>query len=90
VFPFVSDTVPELAHQVQAMAFAHDAICGGLARMCHLAATNAAPTTLAAVFLRFEAAYASHAEVEAQFLRTLAGRLDREQLARLADLVQGL
>ncbi|HEU4730248.1 MAG TPA: hemerythrin domain-containing protein, partial [Kofleriaceae bacterium] len=32
LFPFVAEAVPELAEQVQAMAVAHDAICGGLAR----------------------------------------------------------
>jgi DUF438 domain-containing protein len=90
LFPFVSESVPELASQVRAMALAHDAICGGLARMYHLAATNAEVTTITTVFMRFEAAYASHAEVEAQLLRSLTGRLDPEQRARLGALVRGL
>src|SRR5882724_11397814 len=50
LFPFVAETVPDLAEQVLAMALAHDAICGGLARMCHLAAANAEIATIAAVF----------------------------------------
>ncbi len=90
LFPFVAESVPELAIQVRAMALAHDAICGGLARMYHLAATNAEVTTITAVFMRFEAAYASHSEVEVQLLRSLSGRLDPEQRARLAALVRGL
>lgn len=90
LFPFVSEAVPDLADQVHAMALAHDAICGGLARMCHLAAANAEIATIAAVFTRFEIAYASHAEVEARLLDRLSGRLDHEQNARLADLVRGL
>ena len=90
VFPFVSEAVPELADQVQAMAIAHDAICGGLARLCHLAAANAEPTALRPVFVRFETSYASHAEVEAQFLRTLARQLSADDRTRLAELVRGL
>jgi hypothetical protein len=90
LFPFVADIVPELADQVHAMALAHDAICGGLARMYHLASANAEVTTITAVFRRFEGAYASHAEVEAQLLRTLSGRLGPEHRARLAALVEGL
>jgi len=90
LFPFVSESVPELADQVHAMALAHDAICGGLARMYHLAAANAELPTVLAVFTRFETAYASHAEVEAKLLHTLSGSLDPEQRARLAELVRGL
>src|SRR5215510_6134769 len=90
LFPFVSDTVPELAGQVHAMALAHDAICGGLARMYHLASANADLTVILAVFARFEAVYASHAETEAELLHQLSTRLDPAQRARLAELVHGL
>lgn len=90
LFPFVTETVPELADQVHAMALAHDAICGGLARMYHLAAANADLATVLAVFDRFETTYASHAEVEAALLHTLSSRLDPAQRAQLADLVRGL
>lgn len=90
LFPFVSDTVPDLADQVQAMAMAHDAICGGLARMYHLASANAELSTVLAVFTRFETAYGSHAEVEARLLQTLSERLDPQQRAQLAELVRGL
>jgi hypothetical protein len=90
LFPFVSEAVPDLADQVHAMALAHDAVCGGLARMYHLVSSNAEITTIAAVFARFESAYGSHAEVEAELLQTLSGRLDREQRARLSELVRGL
>jgi iron-sulfur cluster repair protein YtfE (RIC family) len=90
LFPFVSEAVPDLAEQVHAMAVAHDAICGGLARMYHLAAANTEIATIIAVFTRFEGAYASHAEVEAEILHTLGGRLDRAQREQLAALVRGL
>jgi iron-sulfur cluster repair protein YtfE (RIC family) len=90
LFPFVSDAVPELADRVQAMAMAHDAICGGLARMYHLASANAELAQVQAVFSRFEAGYASHADAEADLLRELTARLDAGQRARLAELVRGL
>jgi iron-sulfur cluster repair protein YtfE (RIC family) len=90
LFPFVAEAVPELADQVQAMALAHDAICGGLARMYHLASANADLTVILAVFARFETVYASHADTEAELLRQLGRRLDPAQRAQLADLVRGL
>jgi len=90
LFPLVAELVPELADQVHAMALAHDAICGGLARMYHLAAANADLTTILAVFQRFEAAYASHAETEAKLLEQLTRKLDPAQRERLAELVRGL
>jgi iron-sulfur cluster repair protein YtfE (RIC family) len=90
LFPFVSEAVPALAEQVHAMALAHDAVCGALARMYHLAAANLEVMALAAVFARFEAAYASHAEVEAELLQKLGDQLDGDQRARLAELVRGL
>jgi iron-sulfur cluster repair protein YtfE (RIC family) len=90
LFPFVSETVPELAEQVHAMSTAHDAICGGLARMYHLAAANADLAVMTAVFSRFETAYGSHAETEGELLRQLTARLDAAQRARLSELVAGL
>ena len=90
LFPFVAEAVPELADRVHAMALAHDAICGGLARMYHLSSTNAELGLITAVFARFEAAYASHAETEAELLKTLSARLDPDQRARLWELVRGL
>jgi DUF438 domain-containing protein len=90
LFPFVSDVVPELADQVQAMAVAHDAICGGLARVYHLAETNADIASITAVFTRFESTYAHHAESEVELLRTLSLRLDPAQRDQLAALVRGL
>ena len=90
LFPFVADAVPDLADQVHAMELAHDAVCGGLARMCHLAAANVEIAVIATVFVRFEAAYSSHAEVEAELLHTLGERLGPEHRARLSELVRDL
>ena len=49
LFPLVTELQPDLAEQVRAMALAHDAICGGLARMYHLAASNTELSTIFAV-----------------------------------------
>ncbi|MBX3156368.1 MAG: hemerythrin domain-containing protein [Deltaproteobacteria bacterium] len=90
LFPFVSDCEADLADQVNAMASAHDTICGALARMCHLASSGAEPGTLALVFQRFESAYAAHARTEADLLDELGRRLSPEQREQLAAIVDGL
>lgn len=90
LFPFVAEHASDLADQVQGMEIAHDTICGSLARMVHLAETGAAVATIAAIYDRFENAYAAHAQMEAELLATLAERLDADQRSRLAALVGGL
>ena len=90
LFPFVAEAVPELVGPVQAMAVAHDAICGALARIYHLAEVSAGISAITAVFSRFESAYASHAETEAAFLHKLSARLAPGQRDHLASLVHGL
>lgn len=90
LFPFVAEAVPELSAQVQSLEVAHDAICGALARIYHLATANAEISSITALFTRFETAYAKHAEAEAEFLGALSARLDGEQRAHLASLVRGL
>ena len=57
LFPFVADRLPELGDRVAAMAVAHDAICGSLARMVHTA-TATAP--MVAVAAQDEAEAAAH------------------------------
>ena len=90
LFPFVTDHVRDLADQIHAMEIAHDTICGALARMVHLAQTSASPALIAQLFDRFENAYASHAQREAELLGTLATRLNVDERHRLAALVDGL
>ena len=90
LFPFVGAVVPDLADRVREMETAHDAICGAVARMFDLAATNAPLAAILPVFRRFENAYAEHASTEAILLKSLDQRLDAEQRARLATLVDGL
>jgi iron-sulfur cluster repair protein YtfE (RIC family) len=88
LFPFASEVAPDLAEPIEAMAVAHDQICGAVARMGHLAAQNTSVAALAIVFDRFEKAYAQHAVSEAAVLGRLDERLDKGQRARLAELVR--
>lgn len=90
LFPFVAATVPELAERVDEMALAHDAICGALARMYHLAVSGAVIADLATVFGRFERSYVAHAHAEAALLQTLDEVLDPERRAQLGALVADL
>ena len=89
LFPFVTERFPELAPSVEAMETAHDAICGVVARMCHVV-TSANVATMRSLFERFEIAYAQHAKIEANLLGQLAGRLDDADRERLAQLVRDL
>jgi len=90
LFPFVADALGELTERVNAMAVAHDTICGALARMCHLASSNASRSALTPLFERFETAYAEHAQAEAALLADLDGRLDADHRRLLSELVAGV
>jgi len=90
LFPLVSDWIPELSDEVLAMVGAHDAVCGALARMLHLASTEAAAATLPGLLARFQAAYGDHSRTEAGLLQRLDARLDATQRAQLAELVRSL
>jgi iron-sulfur cluster repair protein YtfE (RIC family) len=90
LFPFVAELVPGFAARVQAMAIAHDTICGALARACHLASIEGEHDQLTAVYERFEHAYAEHARSEAELLAALDLQLDAKERDRLATLVEAL
>ena len=90
LFPFVAERVPTFAARVQDMAIAHDTICGALARACHLASVEGEHGQLAAVYQRFEHAYAEHARSESEILAALDVELDAKDRERLAALVEGL
>lgn len=90
LFPFVAEAMPDLAERCNAMALAHDTICGVVARMYYMAAVSPVLATLRPFYDRFAAAYSEHAGVEAEVLRSLGGRLDREQREALVALVRDL
>src|SRR5512139_2887501 len=90
LFPLVSEWIPELADQVLAMVSAHDAICGALARMIHMAGAEADAATFPGLLARFQTAYGDHAKDEAELLRRIDASLDAAQRAQLAELVRSL
>ena len=90
LFPLASDWIPELGEQVLAMVSAHDAICGALARMIHMASTEADAAAFEGLLARFQTAYADHAKNERDLLQRLDTGLDAAQRAQLAELVRGL
>lgn len=90
LFPYIAETIPDLVPEIDALLLAHDAICGLLARLVHMAATPAGAAGLGPLYARFETAYAAHAKGEAAFLGSLAARLDHAQRKRLAALVEAV
>lgn len=90
LFPFVAETVPELAEAVAELANGHDAICGALSRIAQVLVSRGDVASLTPLFDRFEAAYAHHAAAESAMLARLDGRLTPGQATALARLVDGL
>lgn len=90
LFPLVADWIPDLAEQVHAMAIAHDAICGALARMVYAATTESEAAVFRGLFMRFQTAYAEHAKSEVELLERLEVSLDAAQRAQLAEIVRDL
>jgi len=89
LFPYVTAALPALADEVAQMVTAHDAVCGAVARMHHLA-TAGAVAQLPALYDRFELSYTLHARSERGFLAGIAERLSPAQRAELLVLVRGL
>ncbi|MEI7742245.1 MAG: hypothetical protein WCK58_00690 [Chloroflexota bacterium] len=89
---YLGARLPDERGAIAAIETAHDAICGALSRMNHLASRGLADHVepLAALFERFAAGYAAHAREERAFLRRVGARLDDAQRAEVTELVKGL
>ena len=92
LFPYLVAKLPDELESVRAIEAAHDAICGALGRMNHLAARGLVEPVepLATLFERFEAHYAAHAREERAFLKRVGARLGDAERADVAELVKGL
>jgi iron-sulfur cluster repair protein YtfE (RIC family) len=90
LFPLISEWFPDLADQVPAMVTAHDAICGGIARMIHAASTEAEVAQFHGMLMRFEKVYSEHNRREVELLQKVDARLDAAQRTQLAELVKSL
>jgi hypothetical protein len=89
LFPFVRRVVPAKAEVVDRLESAHDAICGAVVRLAHLA-SHEAYGQLIVLYERFEEAYAKHSRDEAGLFSELAGALGAEERAELAALLRGI
>lgn len=95
LFPFLAQHFPDAAPRVEAMEVAHDGMCGSVTRMAHLAEQGADAfarhlPTITASFMRFLEGYVTHSKQESGLLQEIAGRLDAEQRAVLAELIRGV
>ncbi len=95
LFPFLAARAPALAHEVRALASAHDNICGGAVRLAVLAEKDgagfhAALPLVRSVFERFEAAYTEHAKVEVALLRRAQAALTADEVRQVAELTREL
>ncbi len=94
-FPYLRNTLPEVAIQVDRLESAHDQICGALSRMQYLTARGGRRFEegfehLAHVFARFAETYGEHAASERDVLRAAASRLTEAQRAELVEVASGV
>lgn len=91
LFPFVRERLPAEATVVDRLAAGHDAICGAVVRLAHLASREQLPVRDAvALFERFEAKYGAHSREEAELFDRLERELTREERLELAEHLRGL
>jgi hypothetical protein len=92
IFPFIRANVPARAAAVDRLAHAHDALCGTVVRLAHLA--RSVPVSdakaLGVLHARFDAAYVAHSREEADLFNELGQTLDERQRAELRELLRGL
>lgn len=92
LFPYVRTHLPEQADAVDRLAASHDAVCGAVVRLAHLAegSPNASTEALHSMYERFERAYAAHGVDEAALFQELGKKLSLQQKVELGEIVRGL
>ena len=96
VFPFLSDTLSQLADEIRLLEASHDTICGALVRLQHLAQRDEGQAFVALfsqvlhVFERFDKVYSDHVAQEAALLNKAALQLSSDQRKALNDAAEGL
>lgn len=91
IFPYLSRRFPDAAAAIETLLSGHEVVCGSLVRLTHLVDRGGVDTgMIAALFERFEKAYAGHAREEVALLRAFGERLNDDQRRELARLVEGL
>jgi hypothetical protein len=93
LFPFLRRAMPTKAGAVDKLEANHDAICGAVVRLSHLAGQpNASGDAIlvAALFDRFEQTYAEHSRAEANLFEEVGRVLGHTERAELRWLLRGL
>ncbi len=89
LFPFVRQVMPSKAAEVDALEGSHDAICGVVVRLAHIAQHDDGQQ-LRTLYERFERTYEQHSVDERRLFDSLHEHLDDAQQAQLADLLRGI
>jgi hypothetical protein len=89
LFPFVRRWMPGSAARVDRLEANHDAICGAVVRLAHLASHDSG-LQLVALYERFQRVYALHASEEAELLGELGRGLGPPERAELGSLLRAL
>jgi len=93
LFPYLVQTLPDLAPSIAVLESAHDRVCGAVSRLCALVEKSDVkePSPLIAhLFERLDAEYLDHARKESEFLRGLGERLSKEQRKHVRVLIQDI
>lgn len=91
LFPYLLRHFPDATEAIETLLSGHEIVCGSLVRLTHMVDRGGVdPVMSAALFERFEKAYAAHAREEVALLRTFGERLNEDQRRELARLVEGL
>jgi len=90
LFPFVRASVPAKTGAVDRLEAAHDAICGCIVRMVHVADGGHPLASLLALYERFESVYTKHSNEEGELFDELGRLLDQAQRKELASRLYGL
>ncbi len=89
LFPFVRKVLPSKAAVVDKLEASHDTICGTLVRLAHLAGDES-DRPLAALYDRFEHAYAEHSRDELELFAELGKKLGERERSELSALLRGI
>lgn len=89
LFPFIRKTVSVNEGVVDELERSHDAICGAIVRLAHLA-RHGVDSQLATLYDRFEQTYAAHSRQESDLFEALGRQLGDRDRAELAALLQGI
>lgn len=92
LFPFVVERLPALGDTVEHLSVAHDRMCGAISRLERTVRLDDAAFTeqidqVIALIARFDANYVKHSHDEYELIKVLAEKLDDDDRATVARLL---